>query len=266
MPGSPPPGSPSYAALVYRIHQDYDHVPAEHTALPDLRDGAWKFLRPDHADYVSGQWQQSLLPGFTDALALKGLVPPDCLELPALVASGVGVRLSVLESHVLAPAESMARPELAVRPCSASVLPAVASPFGCQWCSGNMKPFQGLAEGSIPSWRTTDHPPVPPDPPDCSALSGGWLLWSAPCFPVRMRWVVVAFAVARAPLALSFVLLSCSSVFSSAPRLLLGLRWLVLAFAVAGAPFDPSFAPTNHERDGHEGNDKSAKEGRQGNG
>ncbi len=22
-----------------------------------------------------------------------------------------------------------------------------------QWCSGNMKPFQGLAGGSIPSWR-----------------------------------------------------------------------------------------------------------------
>ena len=74
-----------------------------------------------------------------------------------------------------------------------------------------------------------------------SALSGGWLLWSAPCLPLGLRWLVLALAVARAPLALSFVLMSCSSVFSSAPRLLLGLRWLVLVFDVAGALLGLSF-------------------------
>ena len=85
--------------------------------------------------------------------------------------------------------------------------------------------------------------PVPPDPPEySSALSGCWLLSSAPYLPVRMRWLVVAFAVARAPFDLSFVLLSCSSLLSSAPRLPFGLRWLVLAFDVAGAPLYPSFA------------------------
>ena len=56
-----------------------------------------------------------------------------------------------------------------------------------------------------------DLPPVPPDPPDCSsALSGCWLLWSAPCLPLGLRWWVPAFSVACALLDLSFAL-HCSA-------------------------------------------------------
>ena len=35
--------------------------------------------------------------------------------------------------------------------CSIGFLPRALTKR--QWCSGNMKPFQGLAGGSIPPWR-----------------------------------------------------------------------------------------------------------------
>ena len=83
--------------------------------------------------------------------------------------------------------------------------------------------------------------PVPPDPPEySSALSCSSSLSSPPRLRLGLRWLGPAFAVAGAPLDLSFVLLSCYSLLSSAPRLPLGLRWLVLA--VACAFLDPCFA------------------------
>ena len=48
----------------------------------------WHQLRPGHPDSVAGQLRQSLLIGFILALAIKGLVDPDCLVLPAPVAPG----------------------------------------------------------------------------------------------------------------------------------------------------------------------------------
>ena len=86
-----PPPDGSLAALFTIIAP---MVPTENSALPEIRDVAWHLLRPDHVDYVSGRLQQSLITGFIIALALKGLVTPDCLKLPVLVASGVRVRLS----------------------------------------------------------------------------------------------------------------------------------------------------------------------------
>ena len=67
-------------------------VPAESTALPEICDVGWRMLRPGHPDSVAGRSRQSLLIGFIIALAIKGLMDPDCLVLPA-VAPGLEVRL-----------------------------------------------------------------------------------------------------------------------------------------------------------------------------
>ena len=48
--------------------------------------------------------------------------------------------------------------------------------------------------------------PVPPDPPDCSSALPSYLLFSsAPGLPVYLSWLVLAFAVAGAPLVSSYV-------------------------------------------------------------
>ena len=68
-------------------------VPGDSTALPEICDVGWQQLRPGHPDSVAGKLRQSLLIGFILALAIKGLVDPDCLVLPAPVAAGLEVRL-----------------------------------------------------------------------------------------------------------------------------------------------------------------------------
>ena len=73
-------------------------VSTEHTTLPEICDVAWHLLRTGHTDCVTGQLRKSLLIGFIIALALKGLVDPDCLVLPAPSAPGVAVRLRTMSN------------------------------------------------------------------------------------------------------------------------------------------------------------------------
>ena len=69
-------------------------VPAEIMALREIGNVGWQQLRPGHPNSVIGQLRQILLIGFILAMAVKCLVHPDCLVIPAPVAPGVIVRSS----------------------------------------------------------------------------------------------------------------------------------------------------------------------------
>ena len=101
-------------------------VPADHTALPEVRDVGWHVLRFGHPDSVAGQLRQSLVIGFVLALALRGLSDPDCLVLPAPVVEGLlvrvpastsssrmGSRVDLLEASVASLQTAVASAELA---------------------------------------------------------------------------------------------------------------------------------------------------------
>ena len=75
-------------------------VPADHTALPEIRDVGWHLLRFGHPDSVAGQLRQSLVIGFVLALALRGLSDPDCLVLPVPVDEGLVVRVQAPATSV----------------------------------------------------------------------------------------------------------------------------------------------------------------------
>ena len=108
-------------------------VPADHTALPEVRDVGWHVLRFGHPDSVAGQLRQSLVIGFVLALALRGLSDPDCLVLPAPVVEGLlvrgpaaasssrmGSRVELLEAQVASLQTAIASADLAAAARSAA--------------------------------------------------------------------------------------------------------------------------------------------------